>query len=1118
MTTLATAWPREYADLTSRLEVVGGRIRLATVLQGLARFLLVVGPLTVGLLFVVGYWTLPGWVNVSLEVVLALAVVAAYVGFLHAPLFRRPSYAEIARLVEENGPDPLGNALINAVLLAQDLEAAASKGPLRGSNAWIPHLLRESTHTTAELPLEKRVPWRQPRNAWLAALVAIVLGGTAVALTPGTFAHGLSVLLSPARFVPRLGAVKILNVMPGNDTALLGQPLLFSVQLESPEHKTLEVRLTIWQASGKTFSYPMTVFGGDNSQYVRQGMVAAESIDYMITAGDTQSERFHITVMPQIHLTRYLVESVPPAYTGRGKQTLDLVGKDATAAKTMVEAPLGSKVTVTTALDAPAKEVLMDVPGEPPISMIPDPNGYSAALPLRQSLRFTIRVNDGANRTLRQFPESPDGATGSQEYFSLSALPDSPPTVAVTTPGRDTDAKPGDKLDLEAQATDDYGLTHVQLEIAKNDAKEFAAVQSWPIAAKDGKPARAATVRHTLSLPATDYKFGDTLRYRFTATDNRELQALDTTLGPQTTPGQIFTVSFNDKAATAAASNKLWEELRQKLIVILEKQVALRKSAGELVAGMPVEDIRKIATPVAEGQKGIRTDLAAIAKDFPFEPSMKWVQKSLEVLAVDDATAAVDRSADILLLADNKTLVPLATRLRQSQNRIIDVLQTLLAIVAAEQGQTSRAADQPGGDIPSNARDAWKKLADSLKEFEKEQQKVIDATADLAKKPKDQFDANDQKKLNDLAAIEDKWEKFLNERLADMSKLAQQDMANASLLEEVVQMKVELATAKDALEAKATEIATPLEENALENATELTTHIERWLQQQPDRQNWQMEEPVTQNDPKMAELPEQLQDLVGDLMDKEEDLTQEMESLASKWADSLDKGAGWDAMDGPISNMSAQGVTGNQLPKDMEIQGRSGEGREGRASGEMVGATAEGKEGRRTPTRLTNDPFSNSQVDDKSQLPEGGATGGGKKGGVGGEGLEGPAPAEDPNITQRLAGQQTTIRNEAERLALQMNAAGFNNFKLVEANAYLKKSEDAIKANQYHTALYYQQEAVQSLNSAKVLASGQVHVIADTSPKANEKTMKDIDAALNSPMPKGFSDPVKAYFEKMARQ
>jgi len=268
----------------------------------------------------------------------------------------------------------------------------------------------------------------------------------------------------------------------------------------------------------------------------------------------------------------------------------------------------------------------------------------------------------------------------------------------------------------------------------------------------------------------------------------------------------------------------------------------------------------------------------------------------------------------------------------------------------------------------------------------------------------------------------------------------------------------------------------------------------------------------------MAELPKQLQDMISDLMDKEEDLTAEMESLGSKWADSLDKGAGWDAMDGPISNMSAQGVTGNQMPKDMEIQGRSGEGREGRASGEMVGAEAEGKGGRRTPTRMTQEPFSAGQVNDKSKSPAGGATGGGKKGAFGGQGLEGPSPAELQNTLQRLNGTQAALRNQAERINLQMRAAGFNNFKLLEANAQLKRAENALRKYHYKNALYYQEQAVQSLNTAKVLATGQVHVTLSTTPQVSEKTQKEIESAMTGEMPRGYADPVKAYFQKLAEQ
>ncbi len=57
---------------------------------------------------------------------------------------------------------------------------------------------------------------------------------------------------------------------------------------------------------------------------------------------------------------------------------------------------------------------------------------------------------------------------------------------------------------------------------------------------------------------------------------------------------------------------------------------------------------------------------------------------------------------------------------------------------------------------------------------------------------------------------------------------------------------------------------------------------------------------------------------------------------------------------------------------------------------------------------------------------------------------------------------------------------------------------------------------MQSLNTAKVLAAGQVHVIADTSPAVSEKTQKEMETAMNGVMPKGYADPVKAYFEKMS--
>ncbi len=1060
---------------------------------------------------------------------------------------RRPTYAQIARWIEENAAAKnlaLHNELINAVLLAQEYEASgralAERTASQRGSPWIPHVLREIDAGTARTDLAATVPWKQQFNAWCWALAFAALSAGTIALFPGVFVHGWRVLIHPGQFVPHVGAVKIVlgSVHPGDDTVLAGESVNFSVAVEAPDGRPVPTEIAIQYASGRRVSFPMTVFGAGNSQYRYSLATVAESLDYIITAGDTQSERYHIDVLPRIHLVNYRLTVTPPAYTSRAKHTITILGKDLTAAKGSLEVPMGSTIEIAVTLNVAVKSALFDLVGANPVPLAPSADGrtFTTTRTLKDNERYALRINDGSNRTLARFPEENGAVNGSTlGYFVLTCTADQPPTIQITEPARDLDAKPGDVVPLAAQANDDYGVTQIRLEIAQGADGAFVTEgKPWTIAtASDGTPVRSYAVKHLLDLPASKYKFGDTLRYRFVAVDNRNLLSLSSDLGPQTTAGQVFSINFTDKAALAEKSTKLWEDLRKKLTAFLDRQVKLRQDANALAltplkiglttqpAAALVKDLGEAKTlsgKIAAGQSSLRADMAALARDFPFEASMKLIQKSLQVLVTDDATSAVDRAADLQLLSDLKAMPPLATKLRQHQSRIIDVLQALLAISATEENHAATILNREGGEVPNEAKEAWKKLADDLKTFEKEQKQVIDATAELGHKPKDQFDKDDIKKLEALAAAEDKWEKFLTQRLADMSKIAEQDQANVSLLDEMVQMKVELAMAKNALEAKAQEIATPLEENGLENASKLTTHIERWLMQQPDRTNWQMEEPVNQTDTKMAELPKQLQDMVGDLMDQEEDLTDEMESAASKWNDSLDKGAGWDAGEGPISNESAQGVTGNQMPKNNEIQGRSGEGREGKASGEMVGAEAEGKGGRRTPTRMTQDPFSSGQVNDKSKDPAGGATGGGKKGQFGGQGLEGQGPDSPTDPTQRLQGKQAQLRNEAERLELQMRAQGFNNFKLIEAAVYMQKADDSLKANRYDNALYYQKQAVQALNTAKVLSAGEMHVTMDTTPTVNEKVQKEIEDALNGVMPKGYADPVKAYFTRLSNE
>jgi hypothetical protein len=322
--------------------------------------------------------------------------------------------------------------------------------------------------------------------------------------------------------------------------------------------------------------------------------------------------------------------------------------------------------------------------------------------------------------------------------------------------------------------------------------------------------------------------------------------------------------------------------------------------------------------------------------------------------------------------------------------------------------------------------------------------------------------------------------------------------------------------AKDALAQKATEIATPLEENGAELAEAMTTHLEKWLPETPDRDKWQMEEPLGEYETPMAELPKEMEDIVGDLMEAEEDLFEEMEDTTSSWADSLDKGAGWDAMDGPISNMSAQGVTGNRLPNTSEIGGRSGEGRSGKSSGEFVEEEATGKGGRRTPTRLTPDPFESGSIKDSAPEAGGGSTGGGKESGAGSEGLEGPAPDVHQREIKALAQRQAELRNRAEKIKLQLQVSNFPAL-FEDAVKSMAAVEDDLRSGRYQDAFRKRAVLIKRLDSARDFMANEVQIRRDTTTTLPVKDQEMILDAMNGPVPRGYEDALKTYYQAIAK-
>jgi hypothetical protein len=279
-----------------------------------------------------------------------------------------------------------------------------------------------------------------------------------------------------------------------------------------------------------------------------------------------------------------------------------------------------------------------------------------------------------------------------------------------------------------------------------------------------------------------------------------------------------------------------------------------------------------------------------------------------------------------------------------------------------------------------------------------------------------------------------------------------------------------------------------------------------------------MEEPQGQFDVPLADLPEELEDIIGELVDEEDKMTEEVEDVASSWMDSLDKGAGWDAADGNISSMSAKGVTGNRSPNQMEISGRSGEGRNGKSNGQFVEETADGKGGRQTPSRNTGDPYEEGKVDDKSKDPIGGATGGGKVAGAAGLGLRGTPPPASKEKAERLNDAQAQLRQEAEKITTKLNAYHLPSSDMEEAVRRMKQIETGLKSGQGFNLRQAHSSVLDSLKDAKTVMHYQAKINNERSRDLPKNVRYGILTGMQQKAPAGYQDLLEAYYKSLVEE
>jgi hypothetical protein len=952
--------------------------------------------------------------------------------------------------------------------------------------------------------------WDWPAlRAWGGAAAAVVLiWAAAITFFPRHFGAAAARYALPLSDVPPPGNCA-LKLTPGNDlTVAEGENLEVGVAIENASNSTLtSPPLIVWreksdfiqpsQSGGEhSLMEPLGQTGGQPpapGQFVHVFASIQTPFAFRVFAGDTCTRSVAVKVLPAPRLQDAAFRVTPPAYTGLKPQTVS--GPPAPLAVLA-----GSAVEISFAIQPPVESATWSL------------GGNALALEGNRSHWKAVAVVTNAGAYEIQAAYQLGGKCLAIARGDVQIIPDNPPDIDFVTEDRNRLVQFGQALKLEILARDDFGLAGIWV-VARPTEKEEPdrVLKRWTYLGPPGNP---GPVHESFPLVVDPRLFESGSSYY--------LEALANDFRPGGAPSRSRPILLRLKSGDDLALRD--DDPLKAAFEALKRASASQERANRLAANLSTylqevlqkNSLSSQAAALSAPQEEARNHGSEAVALFSQQADGKPYAGTLSTLVNHDMAGVQDELRS-LNTARQRELPALLAGLETRQAEILTRLLSLLGQIAESRTTPLNAlaegkkADQPPATGEARARE-W---VDEMKNFLADQERILEKSRTLAAKQPEDLTQSDQAVLGELSREEDKWAKFIEEKLTDFSKLPQQDFADASMAQEANSVFQEVQEAADALKQKNIELAVPHEQSGLENARELVNNLERWLPDAPDNIKWNMEEPLTPADIALAELPKELEDIVGELLDKEEKMTPEVEDVTSSWMDSIDKGAGWGAGDGPISDMSARGVTGNLLPNQNEVGGRSGEGRTGRSHGQMVGDTAEGKGGRETPTRLDPEPFEQGSVKDTAKNDAGGATGGGKLSGYGGEGLRGSAPPSSNQRLPRLAGQQAKIRQQAEALALQLRRYQLSGGELESSVNSMNRFEEAARKDDGLGVRRAFSQALSALGAAKETVQSQIAVRRQQD-KLPPWVREQMRVGVQDGVPKGYEEMVAQYYRALA--
>ncbi|HVX15318.1 MAG TPA: hypothetical protein VHC22_29280 [Pirellulales bacterium] len=1077
---------QDYPVLVDKIDALRRQWRLLQVSEGAVRTLALLAVVTVAAVAIDNLF----WPDAGGRMVLLLALVAAGLFSVGRWIVqrwlddRRDDF--FAALAEARHPQ-LRNRLINGLQLGRGTEP--------GSPRLIEAIVRDAVAVIGEFEMTDSLD-RRPlrRSASLLAAATFLL--VAYSFSP-RFMNGLERVLSPWSDVPPYTATQVAKVAPGDKQVIEGLPVAFTAELAGslPDSAQLLMR-----AGDSWKPLPMRPLDAKRPELFGFTLrEAAESFDYYVTAGDGRSRHYRIDVVERPRVEKLSVRMTPPAYT-------ELTASASERADGEMVGLCGTSIELGLQASKPLKSASLVLDAGEPIELVRDADGSS------WRAKFVLwsgkaKENDTVATRRVMAPvryqihlAAADGSDLADPLWrSITLAEDLPPTVAIVSPGRDVQRTPDESLAVELVAKDDYGVGQMKVLYRVNDRKE---PHELAVFASEGQAATERKETYEWKLASGGLKAGDIVQYWAEVADRNDIT------GPGTGRSPIYSLFIKTPEQALARLEFQLDDYAQALeeLIRLQSENRAQTAAAVSFETLVVRETL-IRTKTLALSRGMARDAVPIA-------SMIEELDQLYAGLMADCIRLLESGRDTKEEAKATTMRDASLPV---QDQILERLKGLLARLErneqARQALKKMAKSDKAGHVATI--EALGGLASDLKGLVAEERELADKFEKLPKKPVDEANEEALEAMKNLDELEQKYGEWAKGKVDEMTKLPTGFVDDFGLREDVNRIFEEIEKAANRPKAEKAEVA--LEDLGAGLATKMLEDLEVWMMDTPDAAQWVLEEPLNNGPMKIPEmpLPDALEDMMGDLLQEADDFDQEADDITSAWGDNLNQ-AGWGVSDGPISSFSAKGKTGNDMPNNMELSGRSGDGRRGKSSGQMAGDTSRGLQGRKTPARVGNERYEPGKLKQETPQDPNGATGGGKKAGAGRRGLQGGTPPDFVKDMERLGEKQASVRERAEQVAQRLEATGVNSTRLHQSIDLMKSAEQDLRDLRYEDAASKRRIALNQLKGALTRPDQATAIELSRARELPPEMREELLQSSDEGYPEGFESLLNNYYKALS--